>query len=112
MITLGKKNLGYKDLPERVRSSLKEIGEFFSSKKIDLILFGSFSTSNARSYSDLDIAYKAENRVTIDLKRKLYKALESMPTIREFDLVDYQTASNELQQNIDNDGICLSKIYK
>lgn len=110
MITLGQKNISYQDLPDRLKKALKGIGELFAEKNTELILFGSFSTSTAMSYSDLDIAYKSTTDLSRNLKRELYQELENMPTIRPFDLVDYQTASNELKQNIDNDGIQLTKI--
>lgn len=57
----------------------------------EVILFGSWVKGTANEFSDIDIAIKG----TGDIER-LREAIEEIPTLRSFDIVDIENCKNEL----------------
>ena len=80
----------------------------FESSGIQLILFGSFATGNARSTSDLDLAFDSQAS-TRDGVRQLYDRIDDLHTIRSVDLVDLQKVDSEVAEEIKKNGCLLSQ---
>lgn len=57
----------------------------------EVILFGSWAKGTANEFSDVDIAIKGAE----DIER-LREAIEEIPTLRSFDIVDMDNCKNEL----------------
>ena len=57
----------------------------------EVILFGSWAKGTANEFSDVDIAIKGAE----DIER-LREAIEEIPTLRSFDIVDVDNCKNEL----------------
>lgn len=57
----------------------------------EAILFGSWAKGTANEFSDVDIAIKGAE----DIER-LREAIEEIPTLRSFDIVDMDNCKNEL----------------
>ena len=61
-------------------------------KKIsEVILFGSWSKGTASKHSDIDIAVTGVKDI-----EELREDIESIPTLRSFDIVDMEHCKNEL----------------
>lgn len=80
----------------------------FESSGIQLILFGSFATGNARPTSDLDLAFDSQ-ATTREGVRQLYDRIDDLHTIRSVDLVDLQKVDSELAEEIKKNGCLLSQ---
>ena len=82
-------------LPLPLLNELEAIAQEYEDKGEPLILFGSFARGEARSNSDLDIAYNGKTMAAKDIGT-LNNQFEELPTIRSVDLVDIQYASDPL----------------
>lgn len=80
----------------------------FESSGIQLILFGSFATGNARSTSDLDLAFDSQ-ATTREGVRQLYDRIDDLHTVRSVDLVDLQKVDFEVAEEIKKNGCLLSQ---
>jgi len=87
---------------------LKEVAQDFESSGIQLILFGSFATGNARSTSDLDLAFDSQ-ATTREGVRQLYDRIDDLHTVRSVDLVDLQKVDFEVAEEIKKNGCLLSQ---
>jgi predicted nucleotidyltransferase len=95
-------------LPAPLLKELKEVAHNFESSGIQLILFGSFATGNARPTSDLDLAF--DSRATSGQEiRQLYSRIDDLHTIRSVDLVDLQKVDPGVAEEIKNNGRILSE---
>ena len=95
-------------LPVPLLKELKEVAQDFESSGIQLILFGSFATGNARPTSDLDLAF--DSRATSGQEvRQLYDRIDNLHTIRSVDLVDLQKIDPGVADEIKNNGRILSE---
>ncbi len=70
-----------------------------------LRLFGSRARGDARHTSDIDLAVQAGARIPAAELAALREALEESHVPFRVDLVDYATASPQLKQAIDREGI-------
>ena len=70
-----------------------------------LVLFGSRARHQARAASDIDLAIRASAPVPAALLAEARQALDDSLVPFRIDLLDYATASAELRQAIDRDGI-------
>lgn len=68
-------------------------------------LFGSRARGDAGERSDIDLAAIAEKQLPGDLLARIREALEEAPIPFRADIVDYQSASDQLKQAIDREGI-------
>lgn len=95
-------------LPVPLLKELKEVAHDFESSGIQLILFGSFATGNARPTSDLDLAFDspATSRESV---RHLYDRIDDLHTVRSVDLVDLQKVDSEVAEEIKKNGCLLSQ---
>jgi predicted nucleotidyltransferase len=95
-------------LPVPLLKELKEVAKDFEALGIQLILFGSFATGNARLTSDLDLAF--DSLATSDQGvRQLYDRIDDLHTIRSVDLVDLQKIDPGVAEEIKNNGRILSE---
>ena len=95
-------------LPVPLLKELKEVAQDFESSGIQLILFGSFATGNARPTSDLDLAFDSQ-ATTREGVRQLYYRIDDLHTIRSVDLVDLQKVDFEVAEEIKKNGCLLSQ---
>ena len=95
-------------LPNPLLKELKEVALDFESIGIQLVLFGSFATGDARPTSDLDLAYDSHSMSRESL-RQLYSRIEDLHTIRSVDLVDLQKVAPEVAEEIKKNGCLLSE---
>jgi len=84
------------------------VAQDFESSGIQLILFGSFATGNARSTSDLDLAFDSQ-ATTREGVRQLYDRIDDLHTVRSVDLVDLQKVDFEVAEEIKKNGCLLSQ---
>ena len=91
-------------IPEKTLALLKKTLAQFPEIE-EAIIFGSRSMNTAKKGSDIDIAIKGK-LVTTNTVIKLHGYLEEeLSTPYFFDVVDYQTLSNEnLKKHIDEEG--------
>jgi predicted nucleotidyltransferase len=95
-------------LPVPLVKVLKEVAQDFEALGIQLILFGSFATGDARPTSDIDLAY--DSRATSGQEfRQLYDRIDDLHTIRSVDLVDLQKVDPGVAEEIKNNGRILSE---
>jgi len=95
-------------LPVLLLKELKEVAQDFESSGIQLILFGSFATGNARPTSDLDLAFDSQATTREDV-RHLYDRIDDLHTVRSVDLVDLQKVDSEVAEEIKKNGCLLSQ---
>ena len=70
-------------------------------------VFGSRAKWSAKTYSDLDLAIKAKQRLPSSLLSELSEAFSESELPFKVDVVDWQTASQEFRDIIDRDGLPL-----
>ena len=66
----------------------------------EVLLFGSYATGKAHSKSDIDIAIKAQQKLSLSKWQKLESALEESDIIEKIDVVDFHRASEGFQKII------------
>lgn len=79
-------------LDPQVWNDLRQVAAEFASRGIRLFLFGSFASGEQRPGSDLDPGFTASERISPEAVDSLRKAIDSLPTIRRIDLVDFRRA--------------------
>ena len=85
----------------RLISKLNEVATAFERQGVRLFIFGSIARTFPSSYrgSDLDLGYELPTGSdTATLRRELEQAVESLPTIRRVDLVDFSKAEGRFQR--------------
>jgi len=98
------------DLPPQVLAALRRLGEDFHQRGVEVFLFGSFVRGEARSNSDLDVAFGFLQAPEARLESALHSALDELPTIRPIDLVDLRYASESLVKAVKAFGIPLTHL--
>jgi hypothetical protein len=98
------------DLPPQVLAALRRLGEDFHRQGVEVFLFGSFARGEARSNSDLDLAFGFLQAPEARLESDLYSALDELPTIRPIDLVDLRYAAEGLVNAVNASGIPLTRL--
>ncbi len=76
---------------------------FFPTARI--ILYGSRARSTNSERSDIDIAIDAEQKQSIHFMARAREVLEGLNTLVKIDLVDFHGVSEQLKQQIIQDGI-------
>lgn len=71
-----------------------------------IIIFGSRARGDANARSDLDVAIVGEKISTREWV-EIYDAIDDLDTLLEFDVVRFDTASQDLKQRISNEGVVL-----
>jgi predicted nucleotidyltransferase len=84
-------------------SIVKIIRAFYPEAKI--YLFGSYAYGTQRQGSDIDIAVDVGFRLDIHQRAFLWNLLDALPTVQTIDLVDMQTVSKEMYQDIIDKGV-------
>jgi len=82
---------------------LSLIRVFFPTARI--ILYGSRARGTNTERSDVDIAIDAGTRQSIHLMAQVREVLEGLNTLNKIDLVDFNGISEQLRQQITQDGI-------
>ena len=92
-------------LSSQERAFLKAtIEKYFPSNQYAVLLFGSFSTGEARKNSDVDIAIKGSEVLPAAQWQNLESELEESDFSRKVDIIDYHRVSPDFQKIIDRDG--------
>ena len=73
--------------------------------RVGVRLFGSRARGDAGIRSDIDLALVSADKLPPDLLARIREALEEAPIPFRTDIVDYRSASPELRQAIDREGI-------
>lgn len=74
------------------------------------LIFGSRARGDFRKYSDIDLAIFG-NEISFESLGKIRAILEELPTIYEFDIVHFESQTNEkLKLNILKEGLDLSDL--
>jgi predicted nucleotidyltransferase len=71
--------------------------------KLDLahykvFLFGSRTNGQAGERSDIDIGIDAESKIPAKMLERIKGALETIPTLKKFDVVDFKDVSPEFKE--------------
>ncbi|MCL2039344.1 MAG: HI0074 family nucleotidyltransferase substrate-binding subunit [Bacteroidetes bacterium] len=69
----------------------------------EVVVFGSRVANNEYNSSDIDLALKGKN-INFDTVLEVKMLLEKLPVAYKFDVVNYNTASSELKEQIDKYG--------
>ena len=73
-----------------------------------LVLFGSRATGRATRRSDWDIGVIGPTPLDGAVLERMREALERLPTLRTFDVVDQSTTAPELRARALNEGLTLA----
>lgn len=93
-------------VPDPDRAAIvSRLGPLLSDWHARLCLFGSRARGEASERSDIDLAMIAAERLPGDLLARIRESLEDAPIPFRVDVVDYQSAPQELRQAIDREGI-------
>jgi len=71
-----------------------------------VLLFGSRAIGNCKHNSDIDLALKGK-KVEHNTVLKVLNKLDDLPLVYKFDVVNYNTVSGELKEQIDKYGILI-----
>lgn len=74
---------------EEILEEIVKIGKRYGAKQV--ILFGSYAKGTATRYSDIDIAVSG-----VKCLDNFRQEMETIETLRSFDVVDLEQCSNEL----------------
>ena len=81
------------------------VGRVLRSEEWELWLYGSFARGEGHRGSDIDLAVRAQRPISrADEARIVAELEESVPTLRELDLVDLEKAPNALRARIMEEG--------
>ncbi len=76
-------------LPARLWRELQRLAQKYAAFGLELFIFGSFARGDQRPNSDLDLGVEWQGERAPAIFRQLYDEVESLPTIRPIDLVDF-----------------------
>jgi predicted nucleotidyltransferase len=85
-------------LPGRLIQSLQQLAQEYYVEGINLFIFGSFARGDNRPNSDLDLGIEWHGQRNPDIFRRLYEDVQSLPTIRKIELVDFAQTDAAFQQ--------------
>jgi len=72
----------------------------------DVLLFGSFARGTADVGSDIDLAVRGPERLRPAVAERIVADLEdTVPMLRDYDLVDLRQAGPALRQRVEQEGI-------
>ncbi len=90
-------------LVERAAASARSV----LGPSLRVIWFGSWVRGEAAPRSDIDLALDAGAPIALERFARVRESVESLPTLRTFDLVDLHTASEALREIIRVEGRAL-----
>jgi predicted nucleotidyltransferase len=85
-------------LPDRLLHDLQELARKYQKDGVRLFIFGSFAQGKARPTSDLDLGVEWRGQPDPAVFRQLYQEVQSLPTIRPIDLVDFSHTNPRFRQ--------------
>ena len=94
--------------PEKLELCKQILAESFKSHVIQAYLFGSRARESASCRSDVDIAIKSDDDLSIDIS-KARERFEESTLPQEVDLIEYNKGSDELKREIDTEGVLIWK---
>ena len=63
-----------------------------------VFIFGSRTNGQAGERSDIDIGIEAESKIPAKMLESVKEALETIPTLKKFDVVDFKDVSPEFKE--------------
>lgn len=93
--------------PQQSARILTLIASVLGGTGYEVILFGSQAGGAVTSYSDIDIAIKAEGPLDLAKWQQLETLFEESDFCEAFDIVDYHRVETSFQKAIDSTGIRL-----
>jgi len=97
-------------LPSRLLHDLQELARKYRKDGVELFIFGSFAQGNAQPTSDLDLGVEWQGQPDPAIFRQLYQDVQTLPTIRPIDLVDFSQTDSRFKQIAGTHKIYLSSI--
>ena len=89
---------------------LKVAQDIFNDDSIEFFVFGSRAKNSARKYSDLDLAIKGNDKISINLLQALKYSYSQSDLPFMVDVIDLNSISTEFYHAIESDLILLGKI--
>lgn len=85
-------------LPLRLLQNLQELAEKYKVDGLDIFIFGSFARGDQRPTSDLDVGVEWRKERNPQAFLRLYWEMQSLPTIRKIELVDFSQTDPNFRQ--------------
>jgi len=85
-------------LPARLLHDLQQLARKYQKDGVKLFIFGSFAQDKARPTSDLDLGVEWQGQPNPAVFRRLYQDVQSLPTIRPIDVVDFSQTNSRFKQ--------------
>ena len=85
-------------LHPKVEEALFGMATQFAQRGIELFVFGSLAQGSPHKGADLDIGYFGNSEFSKQLIYELETAINSLPTIRPIDLVDFSKTSERFKE--------------
>jgi predicted nucleotidyltransferase len=93
------------------QTTLKQVVKTYATDQpYQVYVFGSRATGKAKRYSDIDLALIGQKPVPIRILSSLHEALENSRLPYVVDVVDFQTASQQLREQISTQGVQLASV--
>ncbi len=89
--------LEQRGLHPRVAGQLTDTADWAAARGVKMVVFGSFARGENRPGSDLDLGLVWQQRRDPAVAGEIERSLESLPTVRRIDLVDFAEASPEFR---------------
>lgn len=91
------------DLSDEQLATIEKILREHLSTQTEVWLFGSRVTGRAKPYSDIDLAIKAEQPLTLDVLARLADSFENSSLPYKVDMVDWYAIDDEFKQIIERE---------
>lgn len=88
------------EIIQAVRNILLQKGLITKLEGYKVLLYGSRANNTNKQKSDIDIGILGQKELPAKVFFEIEDALESLPTLLKFDLVDLQGTSKDFQSNI------------
>ena len=85
-------------LPVRLVRELQKLAKKYQADGLDLFVFGSFARGEPYSTSDLDLGVEWRKKPDPKTFSRLYWEVQSLPTIRKIDLVDFSQTNPDFRR--------------
>lgn len=83
---------------EEIKSMIRQVTDSYLATNYSVFLFGSQAGSPELKRADIDVGIEAEKPLSILEESLIWNALEDLPTLYNFDLVDFKKVGENFKK--------------
>jgi predicted nucleotidyltransferase len=83
---------------EEIKSMIRQVTDIYLVTNYSVFLFGSQAGSAELKRADIDVGIEAEQPLSLLEESLIWNALEDLPTLYNFDLIDFKKADEKFRE--------------